>query len=66
VTTKKAQTIRIKDEIKFLYKKKKLNKKLYNTHIRAAQERGNTWHIIQESILVSKQGNGKEIQSPRR
>jgi hypothetical protein len=56
VTTKKAQTIRIKDEIKFLYKKKeKLNKELYNTHLRTAQEWGKTRHIIQESILVSKQ-----------
>jgi len=54
VTTKKTQTIRIKDEIKFLYKKKeKLNKELYNTHLGAAQEWGNTWHIIQESILES-------------
>ena len=54
VTTKKAQTIRIKDEIKFLHmKKEKLNKELYNTHLRAAQEWGNTWHIIQESILES-------------
>ena len=54
VTTKKAQTIRIKDEIKCLCKKKeKLNKRLYITHLRAAQEWGNTWHIIQESILES-------------
>ena len=54
VTTKKAQTIRIKDEIKFLHKKKdKLNKELYNIHLKAAQEWDNTWHIIQESILES-------------
>ena len=50
-TAKKAQLIRIKDEIKFLYKKKeKLNRKLYETHLQAAKEWGNTWHIICNSI----------------
>jgi hypothetical protein len=54
VTTRKTRTLRIKDEIKFLYKKKeKLNRELYNIHLKVAQEWGNTWHIIQEYILGS-------------
>jgi len=54
VTTKKAQITRIKDEIKYLYKKKeKLNHELYKIHPRTAQEWGNTWHIIHDSILNS-------------
>ena len=48
---KKIHTIRLKDEIKFLYKKKeKLNNDLYNIHLKAAQEWGNTWYIILDSI----------------
>ena len=51
ITQKKIHTIRLKDEIKFLYKKKeKLNNDLYNTHLKAAQEWGNTWYIILDSI----------------
>jgi hypothetical protein len=54
IITKKERTIRIKDEIKFLYRKKELlNQELYNTHLRAAQEWGSAWHIIQDSILES-------------
>jgi len=50
-TAKKAQLIRIKDEIKFLYKKKEeLNQKLYETHLQAAKEWGKTWHTIYNSI----------------
>ena len=50
-TAKKAQLIRIKDEVKFLYKKKeKLNQKLYKIHLQTAQEWGSTWCIIQNSI----------------
>jgi hypothetical protein len=30
-----------------------LNQELYNIYLRAAQEWGSTWHIIQESILES-------------
>jgi len=42
VTTKKTQITHIKDEIKFLYKKKeKLNHELYKIHLRTAQELGN-------------------------
>jgi hypothetical protein len=51
---KKAQTLRIKDEIKFLHKKKeKLNHELYKIHLQTAQQWGNTWHIIHDSILNS-------------
>jgi hypothetical protein len=40
---KKAQLMRIKDEIKFLYKKKeKLNQELYKIHLQTAQEWGST------------------------
>ena len=49
---RKAQTTRIKEEIKFLYKKKEtLNKTLYKIHLQAALEWGNSWNLIQESIL---------------
>jgi hypothetical protein len=54
MTQKKVHIIRIKDEIKFLYKKKqKLNKGLYNAHLKAALEWGNMWHTIMNSILFS-------------
>ena len=37
----------LKDKIKFLYKKKqKLNRDLYNAHLKAAQKLGNMWHTI--------------------
>ena len=46
--------MRIKDEIKFLYKKKdKLNSLLYNAHLRAAIEWGNLWDPIEDSIITS-------------
>jgi hypothetical protein len=39
VTAKKAQIIRIKDDIKFLYKKKeKLNRELYKIYLQAAHD----------------------------
>ena len=42
VTQKKVHIIRIKEEIKFLYRKKqKLNNDLYKIHLKAAQEWGN-------------------------
>jgi len=41
ITQKKLQTIRLKDEIKFLYKKKdKLNNDLCSTQLKASQEWG--------------------------
>ena len=44
VTTKTAQIIRIKDEIKCLFKKKeKFNHDLYIFHMKAAQEWGGLW-----------------------
>ena len=53
-TQKKSQLMCIKDEIKFLYKKKdKLNILLYNAHLRAAIEWGNLWDPIQDSIITS-------------
>jgi hypothetical protein len=46
--------MRIKDEIKFLYMKKdQLNKKLYQAHLKVAQEWGNTWHIIRDLLTYS-------------
>jgi len=45
------QITRIKDEIKHLYRKKDiLNKSLYKMHLQAANEWGNNWHIIRDSI----------------
>jgi hypothetical protein len=50
-TQKKTQIQRIKDEIKFLYKKKQhLNTELYYTHLRAAQEWNSTWHLISNYV----------------
>jgi len=50
VTQKKVQIIRIKDEIKFMYRKKqKLKNDLYKIHLKAAQEWGN----MRYTILVS-------------
>ena len=46
-TSKKAQITRIKDEIKFLFKKKEeLNRELYEHHLRAAEEWGGMWQTI--------------------
>jgi len=53
-TTQKVQILRIKEEIKFLHKKKEqLNRELYTRHLQAAQEWGKAWEIIQESIQES-------------
>ena len=50
-TQKKMQITRSKDEIKHLYRKKDiLNKSLYKMHLQAANEWGNNWHIIRDSI----------------
>ena len=50
ITQKQIQTFRLKDEIKFLYKKKdKLNNDLYVIHLKAAQEWGSTWYVILDS-----------------
>ena len=45
--------MRIRDEIRFLYKKKQLNNTLYKIHLRAAQEWGNAWYIILDPIIDS-------------
>ena len=52
ITTKIAQITRIKDEVKFLYKKKeKLNYGLNKAHLKAAQEWGEgMWETILSSI----------------
>jgi hypothetical protein len=53
-TTKKIQIMRIKDEIKFLYKKKeKLDLELYRCHIQAANKWEHIWHTIYNSITDS-------------
>jgi hypothetical protein len=39
ITQRKAQILRVKDEIKFLYQKKeRLNRELYKIHLKAAAE----------------------------
>jgi hypothetical protein len=51
VTQKKVHITRIKDEIKFLYRKKqKLNNDLYKIHLKPAQEWSNMWYTILDSI----------------
>jgi hypothetical protein len=51
VTQQKAQILRIKDEIKFLYRRKDhLNKDLYGIHLQAATEWGTLWDLISTSI----------------
>jgi hypothetical protein len=50
-TQSKVNSIRIKDEIKFLYRKKDhLNKELYQAHLKAAQEWGDTWHMMRDYL----------------
>jgi len=50
-TQTKTHTIRIKDEIRFLYMKKTLlNKSLYIAHLKVAQEWGDTWPLIRDYI----------------
>jgi hypothetical protein len=54
----------IKDEIRFLYKKKQqLNNMLYKVRLKAAQECGSTWKIILDSITES---TNHEIESKYR
>jgi hypothetical protein len=54
MTKKKIHITCIKDEIKFLHKKKqKLNTELYNAHLKAAFEWGSIWETIMDSILVT-------------
>jgi hypothetical protein len=48
-TKLKTQTIRIKEEIKFLYvKKQQLNRNLYYLHLHLANTWENTWHYIRD------------------
>jgi len=50
LTQKKMQKTSIKDEIKYLYKKKEIfNTTLYKTHLQAAREWGNSWDLIRET-----------------
>jgi len=50
--SEKAQILRVKNEIKFLYKKKDaLNRDLNTLHLKAANEWGNTWPKIQHNIV---------------
>jgi hypothetical protein len=64
-SAKKAQITRIKDEIKFLYKKKdNLNRELYEHHLKAAKYWGNMWYPIQNHKRKTKPTHGEEIQKP--
>jgi hypothetical protein len=49
-TQTQAQTLRIKNEIKFLHKKKQLNTQLYYAHIQNANTWQHTWNNIEQSI----------------
>ena len=49
-TLKKVHFVKIREEIKFLYKKKQyLNSKLYHTHLTLANSWGKTWQYIQST-----------------
>ena len=51
ILQRKMQLSRIKEELKFLYKKKDtLNESLYRTHLQAAQEWGKNWDLIRDRI----------------
>jgi hypothetical protein len=51
ITQRKAQTLRVKDEIRFLYRKKEqLNRQLYYAHLQATHEWGPIWDVISHSI----------------
>jgi hypothetical protein len=55
-TIQKAQIIRIKEEIKFLYRKKQhLNNELYHTHTSLANTWGNIWEYIHGTIEADLQ-----------
>jgi hypothetical protein len=65
VTQNKIHITRIKDEIKFLHMKKaKLNQQLYNIHLKAAQEWGNSCYIILDHINESINKNDKKNMKP--
>ena len=71
ITQEKIQTIRLKDEIKFLYTKKwKLNNDLYSIHLKAAQVWGTAWYItldcIHESINQEFEKKYKTIEEKRK
>ena len=54
VTANKAQILPVKNEIKYLFKRKDiLNHELYTTHLKAANEWGNLWSYIQDSTHES-------------
>jgi hypothetical protein len=54
--------MRIRDEIRFLYKEKQqINNTLYKIHLKAAQERGNTRCIILDSVIESTKLELKNI-----
>jgi hypothetical protein len=54
VTQQKAQVMRVKDEIRFLYQKKEhLNMELYRIHLQEATEWGTVWDITSKTIQES-------------
>jgi hypothetical protein len=60
-TQQKIKTIRLKEEIKFLHaKKQRINKQLYYTHLKVANECKSTWDLIQHVIENNLQ---REIQT---
>jgi hypothetical protein len=62
-TQTQAQTLQIKNEIKFLYKKKQqLNTQLYHTHIHNANIWQQTWgqHRIIHKLKITTR-NGKSV-----
>jgi hypothetical protein len=61
IAAKKTQTLRMKNEIKFLYKKKQqLNKELCYIHIQSANTWKYTWNNIEKSINQKLQNDTTE------
>jgi hypothetical protein len=68
ITQHKVQTLRIKDEIRFPYRKKEqLNTQLYRAHIGAANEWGPVWNMLSQPIHDNINTHmEKKIQMPER
>jgi hypothetical protein len=57
----KAHTLRIKDELKYLYmKKQQLNHQIYHLHVSQANSWGNTWPYIQQTIEVKLKNEAQQ------
>jgi hypothetical protein len=65
-TQKQAETLRIKNENKFLYGKKQLNTELYHKHIQSANNWQHIWPNIEQSINQKLQREMVEIHKTQK